>query len=122
MAGGFLLKKWISNDPLSLEDILSSMQLFPTYVPIDQNATVYALGMSWNPTSDTFHFTWKVPSLKQLTKRSVLSTLVRRFDPLDLLSLIVITAKIFIQELWIIKLGWDRTLSDKWNNFLRHLQ
>ncbi|XP_018407447.1 PREDICTED: uncharacterized protein LOC108783389 [Cyphomyrmex costatus] len=44
------------------------------------------------------------------TKRKALSTIAKLFDPLGFLSPIIIIAKIFIQELWTLKIGWDDPL------------
>ena len=126
MAGGLPLQKWTSNEPRILEGIPPEKQLFPSSVPIDQSVTVHALGMNWNPISDSFCFTWTKPLQNKLTKRTVLSTIARLFDPLGLLSPITINAKIFIQDLWSLKLDWDdplpSRLSDKWTQFTHQLE
>ncbi|GFU54342.1 integrase catalytic domain-containing protein [Trichonephila clavipes] len=47
------------------------------------------------------------------TKRMVLSTIVRIFDPLGLLGPIITWAKIFMQRLWLLDLGWSDELPFK---------
>lgn len=63
---------------------------------------------------------------KVVTKQAVLSTISTLFDPLGLLAPITITAKIFVQELWTIRVGWDDplplTAATKWNNFINTLK
>ncbi|KAK9736297.1 Pao retrotransposon peptidase [Popillia japonica] len=53
------------------------------------------------------------------TKREMLSTIARIFDPLGLIGPCVIRAKIVLQELWTHKLGWDdklpKELHRRWN-------
>lgn len=53
----------------------------------------------------------------------MLSKIARLFDPLGLLSPIIITAKIQVQKLWLTGLGWDETLPDDvcstWRRFQR---
>lgn len=44
------------------------------------------------------------------TKREVLRESSKVFDPLGLLSPIIVKAKIFIQELWKTNLKWDQKL------------
>ncbi|XP_018404637.1 PREDICTED: uncharacterized protein LOC108781220 [Cyphomyrmex costatus] len=60
------------------------------------------------------------------TKRKALSTIAKLFDPLGFLSPIIIIAKIFIQELWALKIGWDDSLpshfESRWRSFLETLQ
>ncbi|GFV77716.1 integrase catalytic domain-containing protein [Trichonephila clavipes] len=47
------------------------------------------------------------------TKRMVLSTIARIFDPLGLLGPIITWAKIFKQRLWLLELGWSDELPFK---------
>ena len=125
MAGGFPLKKWISNNPAVLQVIPPEKQLFSTTVTIDQDSNVHTLGMNWNPISDSFHFSWTIPALQRITKRTTLSTIARFFDPLGLVAPIIINAKIFIQSLWSLNLGWDdplpAQLSNEWINYIQQL-
>ncbi|GFV87391.1 uncharacterized protein TNCV_4033631 [Trichonephila clavipes] len=56
------------------------------------------------------------------TKRCVLSTIARLFDPLGLLGPVVPRAKIFMQSLWSLKIDWiDELPSERakeWHRFL----
>ncbi|GFW22028.1 integrase catalytic domain-containing protein [Trichonephila clavipes] len=56
------------------------------------------------------------------TKRCVLSTIARLFDPLGLLGPVVARAKIFMQSLWSLKIDWiDELPSERakeWHRFL----
>ncbi|XP_011879618.1 PREDICTED: uncharacterized protein LOC105568508, partial [Vollenhovia emeryi] len=126
MAGGFRLQKWISNHSAVLTSIPKEYQITSTNFQIEDNAIVHALGLCWQPSTDTFQFTLKFPPTKVLTKRTVLSTISTLFDPIGLLSPITITAKIFMQELWTLRLSWDDLLpvnaATKWNNFLTALK
>lgn len=83
------------------------------------------LGLGWNSELDTFQFTsWPI-SDKKITKRSVLSEISQLFDPLGFLSPIIIRAKIFMQELWLLRNGWDENLSTdkqiRWTKFRQEL-
>lgn len=87
---------------------------------------IHILGLCWNPSTDTFHFSVSSSFPTVITKRITLSTIAKVFDPLGLLSPIIIIAKMLLQELWSIKKGWDDTLppltSKKWINFIELLQ
>ncbi|XP_036146758.1 uncharacterized protein LOC118646918 [Monomorium pharaonis] len=126
MAGGFTLRKWISNYPSILKDIPTEHQTNLTSLEFKDSTVFNALGLCWQPAIDAFQFTLKLPSTKHITKRCILSTISTLFDPLGLLSPITIKAKILIQELWAIKLDWDDHLSmmvtNKWTTFLNTLQ
>ncbi|XP_025263150.1 uncharacterized protein LOC112637495 [Camponotus floridanus] len=69
---------------------------------------------------------WRLPLTKKITKRAILSTIAKLFDPLELLSPVIIKAKIIIQELWSVKLAWDDPLpspmSNRWTVFVEQLQ
>lgn len=56
------------------------------------------------------------------TKRQLLSSISKLFDPLGLLSPILIRAKMTMQDTWATKLGWDDPLTDEiksnWNNYV----
>ncbi|GFW95602.1 integrase catalytic domain-containing protein [Trichonephila clavipes] len=60
------------------------------------------------------------------TKRMVLSTIARIFDPLGLLGPIITWAKIFMQRLWLLELGWSDELPFKeekeWHRFIDSLE
>ncbi|GFX24770.1 integrase_H2C2 domain-containing protein [Trichonephila clavipes] len=60
------------------------------------------------------------------TKRMVLSTIARIFDPLGLLGPIITWAKIFMQRLWLLELGWSDELPFKeekeWRRFIDSLE
>ncbi|GFU46967.1 integrase catalytic domain-containing protein [Trichonephila clavipes] len=60
------------------------------------------------------------------TKRMVLSTIARIFDPLGLLGPIITWAKIFMQRLWLLELGWSDELpfqeEKEWRRFIDSLE
>lgn len=125
-AGGFSLKKWMSNEPSVLQHIPVENQISGGTIEIDKNMVIHTLGLSWQPNSDTFSFTTKITVTEVTTKRIILSNVAKLFDPLGFLSPIIITAKILIQELWSIKLGWDdplpKQMTEKWHQFVYNLQ
>ncbi|XP_029172119.1 uncharacterized protein LOC114941330 [Nylanderia fulva] len=110
--GGFYLRKWASNKPELLSDIssdhhgLAQLKLFET----DNNLKV--LGIFWNPTHDCFQFQIELPQTLPSTKRTILSTIARIFDPLGWVTPVVLKAKVFMQKLWRHKVGWDDNLSE----------
>nr|XP_054604550.1 uncharacterized protein LOC129165413 [Nothobranchius furzeri] len=68
-----------------------------------------SLGVSWNPTSDTF--TFHVPKeQKPFTRRGVLSTVNSLFDPLGLLAPVTIKGRLLLRALSSSNLEWDSSL------------
>ncbi|XP_011883953.1 PREDICTED: uncharacterized protein LOC105571092 [Vollenhovia emeryi] len=125
MAGGFNLQKWVSNNPDVLEAIPPSKRIDSLSIQIE-NTLIHALGLCWQPSTDVFQFTLNLSKPKVISKRTILSTIAKLFDPLGFLSPITISAKIFIQTLWSHKLEWDDQLppplSDKWTTFVSQLK
>nr|XP_044250696.1 uncharacterized protein LOC123003146 [Drosophila takahashii] len=92
--GNFPLTKWHSNHP-EFTDYQPTKRLH-----ICEDNVTSALGVIWNQLDDAFLFTFasKQPTLPA-TKRSILSIASSLFDPLGLLSPIIIVAKMILQEL-----------------------
>ncbi|XP_018358679.1 PREDICTED: uncharacterized protein LOC108758300 [Trachymyrmex cornetzi] len=126
MAGEFRLHKWISNYPDVLNSIPESDQITGSIIPIEENSTVLSLGLSWHPTTDTFRFIHHPTQTETVTKRIILSTIARLFDPLGFLSPIIIRAKILMQEVWTLRLDWDdavpATTTNRWLSLVNDLQ
>ena len=99
MAGGFPLRKWTSNDPRVLTDIPAQYHN-PIHARSIQDDVVHALGLSWNLRSDALHFHFTRSISDHPSKRAVLSCIAQIFDPLGLLSPIIIRAKIFSKEIF----------------------
>lgn len=102
---GFPLRKWKSNNDACLQDLhenekdISTCSLFKT------------LGIQWDPNSDSFVFLpTEMSNNKEWTKRKILSDICKLFDPLGWLQPCSILAKIFIQKLWLLQLGWDEQI------------
>ncbi|GFX81266.1 integrase catalytic domain-containing protein [Trichonephila clavipes] len=120
--GGFELHKWVSNSPELLKDLSASSYVFDKEF---QDAPVKTLGMLWDPKVDCLTYNVKISDKVNFSKRDVLSEIARLYDPLGLIGPIVTKAKIFIQELWKIKLDWSEQLPpdtmEEWMNFYQKL-
>lgn len=150
-AGGFNLRKFFTNavmlqmkidsceSPSSGEE---SVAVVP--VPVDEtyastvlgpNQKVHSgerkvLGVRWNNSADQL-----VMDLEEIasaatalepTKRAIVSLVGRFYDPLGLLSPIVIQYKVFLQEMCRMKMSWDQPLSGellrRWHHLVSSLQ
>ncbi|XP_062557399.1 uncharacterized protein LOC134222271 [Armigeres subalbatus] len=111
---GFNLRKWSSNCPAILEKIPAELQDVRALFELDDSsATIKTLGLIWEPRIDVFRF--KVPEWNSsvICKRSVISDLARIFDPLGLIGTVTVSAKIFVQSLWKLKVSWDEPLQNE---------
>ncbi|GFX96010.1 integrase catalytic domain-containing protein [Trichonephila clavipes] len=81
--------------------------------------------MLWDPKVDCLTYKVKISDKVNFSKRDVLSEIAKLYDPLGLIGPIVTKAKIFIQELWKIKLDWSEQLPpdamEEWMNFYQKL-
>ncbi|KAM8703782.1 hypothetical protein ACLKA7_008418 [Drosophila subpalustris] len=118
--GKFQLAKWHSNHPDFVDDnTIKDLNL------MDDSVTS-ALGLTWNQREDVLLFAFRPKlSFNEVTKRTILSLASSLFDPLGLEAPVIVTAKIILQELWILKLHWDESvpqaLCQAWKSFAASL-
>lgn len=117
--GEFELSKWVASNP----DLLESQSESP--VEIQQDDTIRALGLIWEPSDDCFRFKVTIQEDQATTKREILSGIDRLFDPLGWLTPVVITAKCLLQNLWMAGIDWDEPappeLLNTWQTFQQSL-
>lgn len=108
---GFLLRKWKSNSSEVVEQITgrspSSEDKELIFGEKGENKT---LGLYWLVEDDLLRYHIDLPTCSRHTKRSILSSIAKIYDPLGLLSPCIVLAKIILQKLWSTKIGWDETL------------
>ena len=102
--GGFNLRSWSSNN--------SNHRALSTHDnKHDDNISIKVLGMMWHTDSDTLTLRpAQLPHLDIHTKHSVVRITSSFFDPLSIVSPVLIKANIFIQKLWQANLQWDTPL------------
>jgi len=107
---GLDLKKWSSNLPtvlsaVPLEDRVSDVIHFDD----KEGGVTKVLGLQWNPSMDVFGFN-VCPSPHTPTKRTVLSTIARIYDPIGFLAPVIFYAKHITQRIWKANVSWDDPL------------
>jgi len=114
---GMELCKWSSNDPRLLENVDIA-----TIVSINDNIndiknTTKILGMYWNKNIDAYQYTVRpFDENTRITKRVILSEIASVFDPLGLISPVIIKFKIIMQQLWQLNTSWDAVLPSNIEN------
>lgn len=120
--GGFRLRKWASNEPSLLRDIDPKDHGLAFDHQIDDTESLKVLGITWLPNKDVFTFKVRLTEQRNPTKRSILSFIARLYDPLGWATPIVITAKIIMQDLWLLKGGWDDPVTEnlalQWQTYM----
>ncbi|XP_035228009.1 uncharacterized protein LOC118200187 [Stegodyphus dumicola] len=118
--GGMKLHIWFTNHRELLLNVNTKTEDYSFSNEIKNETTV--LGILWNPDSDAFTFNVTTNFHDYYTKRHILSAITRIFDPLGLIGPVITKAKIFMQKLWLLKIGWNDVLpeteSHEWKNFI----
>jgi hypothetical protein len=99
------LAKWKSNHP---DFIKTSSEPSSEQSHSFEDLTTKILGNSWQCKPDTFTFKANFNTHNTCTKRAMLSEIAQLFNPLGLISLVVIQAKILMQQLWLEKVNWEK--------------
>ncbi|XP_055910446.1 uncharacterized protein LOC129944807 [Eupeodes corollae] len=136
-AMNFELVGFQSNSRAFLDQIPES-NIKASLVSIDPNESesyvTKILGMLWQPSSDYLiyklydeEFLKKMSdSNANISKREILRTIMRIFDPLGLISCIIIRGRYILQEIWREGFNWDEQIScvlrQQWLNFIRILR
>ncbi|XP_050066248.1 uncharacterized protein LOC114132630 [Aphis gossypii] len=121
------LRKWCSNSELVLQNMSKHVDDPLFVLNIGDDDTVKSLGLQWKPVAD--HFQYEIVSRSTegaLSKRAILADLNRIFDPLGFLSPVLVRGKIFLQQLWSMKIDWDARLPvgirQRWSQFYEELE
>ncbi|XP_063920800.1 uncharacterized protein LOC135135633 [Zophobas morio] len=119
--GNFKLHKWASNEPTLLpeSDIKAS-------VNFSSDTETKTLGLIWNCHKDQLKYNLALNRLpSKTTKRTILATVATIFDPVGLITPVILKAKLLLQSLWAAQIGWDdpipSDLEYHWNQFLINL-
>ncbi|XP_076381801.1 uncharacterized protein LOC143260421 [Megalopta genalis] len=121
--GGLTIRQWASNEP----KLLAGLHTDLIHPKILGNATAMkTLGISWDAEHDTIRYSVQTATTNKVTKRHILATIAKIFDPLGLLGPVTIRAKIIMQQLWQLKIDWDESLPanihTEWTEYERSLQ
>ena len=149
--GGFTLRKWKSNDQdlmqrikdaeksnmlengqkenPEIQDSFAKETLGTTADKHESKTKV--LGIGWDMQSDTLEINLSKVSNLDLnpglpTKRTILSTLASIFDPLGLVSPVLVSPKVLFQEMCIESLNWDDPLPQEklslWEEWVKDIE
>ncbi|XP_075150517.1 uncharacterized protein LOC142224622 [Haematobia irritans] len=124
-SAGFELRKWTSNDPFLLKDLDPDILLPINWLDLSEDSSTKTLGIRWNVKGDNFTFKAPIVTENELcTKRDVLSTIARFFDPCGWLAPVIVVAKLVMQQIWLDQIGWDDPLKPmtrmNWKSFVKN--
>ncbi|CAB4021136.1 Hypothetical predicted protein, partial [Paramuricea clavata] len=82
------------------------------------------LGLGWNKKEDTLFVSLPKQNV-EMTKRTVLQTMAKLYDPLGIAAPYLLTAKVIFRDICDRKLGWDvelpKDLKSRWERWLDSL-
>ncbi|GFX35197.1 uncharacterized protein TNCV_100041 [Trichonephila clavipes] len=126
--GGFPIRKWASNESSVLESLPTELRSSSGSLHIEEDHLMKILGIIWNSKEDTFRINISPPNEVRPTKRQLLSTIAKIYDPLGFHSPTTIQLKILMQDIWKENISWDDPVTDcifeSWTQFknqMKHL-
>ena len=121
-----LLTKFVVNDSVLL-DRIDERDRAKDIKEIVPDIYCKALGIQWEVNGDTFHYKYSANEQQTCTnRRRILSRISSMYDPLGLISPVVLQGKILFQEATRQRLSWDEPVSPglltKWQTWLESMQ
>lgn len=125
---GMELCKWMTNSS-ELKEKWQESSMDCAAHPEPHGSILKVLGLVWRPATDDFVFDLRglldILKERENTKRSVLQSSARIFDPLGFLTPFTIRIKCMFQEMWERGLQWDEELppdlTKKWQQWCSEL-
>ncbi|XP_043505744.1 uncharacterized protein LOC122526416 [Polistes fuscatus] len=122
---GFKLHKWAANSGKILPHIpekVDSKQI----LNLNKEGDIRALGVLWDPSDDSFQYSVPIAApVHRITKRVILASVAKVFDPLGLIGPVTVTGKVIIQRLWQRGIHWDESipmdLETAWLHYAKQL-
>ncbi|XP_043591766.1 uncharacterized protein LOC122571746 [Bombus pyrosoma] len=121
---GLNIRKWASND----RDLLRGLPEQDTHkkLHLGESSTLKTLGVFWDSADDSILYSVKTTNdTSRVTKRSISSVIAQIYDPLGLLALVIVRAKMLLQQVWALKVDWDESLPTdlhiEWNRYRAQL-
>ena len=123
---GFNMRKWVSNSSqlmnlieceVSKTDKFSGNSTKKQFQNETDGISLKVLGIPWVKERDVMKFDLndvvKDVAKELATKRAILTTIARVFDPHNLISCAILSLKIFFHEVCLMKVNWDTPLSEQ---------
>ena len=70
------------------------------------------LGHRWNKSTDNFRPNFVETVQKTITKRSILSTVSKLWDPTGIFAPLTLQVRLLLQSVWQLRVSWDEQLPD----------
>ncbi|KAG1680849.1 hypothetical protein GQR58_012101 [Nymphon striatum] len=118
--------KHLASHGFNLRGIITNCK---TQISTDETAEITrehgTLGINWNFKTDELSIKVKDIDSSTVTKRSILSSVARTFDPLGLVSPNLLTGRLILKDVVCMGVEWDEPLSEaigsRWKHWLLQL-
>jgi len=100
--GKFELRKWVGNSSKLLNDIAAENHGLACVKVLQADEHIKILGINWNPAADVFEFRF-LPRFRTQNARFCPPSLNCLIHSVGSTTPVTITAKIFLQNLWQLK-------------------
>lgn len=125
-SAGYELRKWSSNQKQLLEDLPGDHCEQPRQFDNEDKSFIKVLGIQWDPSSDSFSYQINIPLGKVVTKRNILSTIARLYDPCGYCNPVILRFKNLLQTLFMDGINWDDPVTDsvilQWEEMIQDLR
>lgn len=124
--GGFFIRNWLSNynevvSCLDTDNMCLTKNMSSLSESLDK-----ILGMWWSTDNDCFTYTLRLEKTLDTkyspTKREILRTIMKVFDPMGLISNVLVFAKILLKKIWRSGTDWDQPIlkdhQEMWFNWI----
>ena len=110
---GMKARKWVSNSEEVISKIPEELRATELAISHDTQPITSTLGMLWHSSEDALTVAVStVDKPTPITKRNVLKKIATVFDPLGLISPVLVRGKILLQVLWARGYDWDDEIKD----------
>ena len=112
--GGFRLNKFVFNDPSVIAKLPPDNVSKSASVDVSLHHPTYeqALAVKWDTKMDTLHINVDVPD-RPVTRRGILSTVSSLYDPVGLISPVILKGKHFVKILCSDGYDWDEPVPEE---------
>lgn len=117
--GGFFIRSFVSNETRIIDNLPQAEVTIERQIETSPNNTKI-LGMWWDTENDLLRFKLNeerignelIEGVVVPTKRMVLRIVMMVFDPLGLLSFLILKGKLVVKAIWRTDVDWDDQIRD----------
>lgn len=132
--GGFYIRGFVSNNYELIQNLPQEDSNTERQIETSPNNNTKILGMWWDTASDMLRFKLDEERIGldlingdvTPTKRMVLRIVMMVFDPLGLLSFLILKGKLVVKAIWRTNVTWDEQINDEemvlWKQWLIELR